>query len=319
VNVAGDDAGSPLSYFAPFRSGARVVPGLEQSRAGEYLTDRLTEEAERFLENNRHKPFFLYLAHYAVHIPLRAKLQFVEKYAGLPHAGPQTNAIYAAMMDSVDESVGRILGKLEQLRLDDRTVVFFTSDNGGLSVKEGPNTPATSNTPLRAGKGYLYEGGIRVPLIVRWPGAVHAGSLSATPVSSVDFLPTILEMAGLRSERPLDGVSVVPLLKGAGPLHRNALFWHYPHYSNQGGKPCGAVRADAFKLIQSYEDGRLELYNLNHDLGETNDLARALPDTAGDLRRQLEIWRELQGAQMMERNPDYTGSGGQTNNRANPQ
>jgi arylsulfatase A len=308
LNVAGDETGSPLSYFAPFRSGARVMPGLEQSRAGEYLTDRLTEEAEKFIEANRDRPFFLYLAHYAVHIPLKAKQQLVEKYRSLPAPGPQTNVIYAAMMESVDESVGRIVRKLEAMRLTERTVIFLTSDNGGLSVKEGPDTPATSNAPLRGGKGYLYEGGIRVPLIVRWPGAVRTGSVAHVPVSSVDFFPTILEMAALKAKGPLDGVSLLPVLKESGALPRDALYWHYPHYSNEGGKPCGAVRQDDLKLIQFYEDGRLELYNLRADIGETNNLAWALPDKARALRTSLEAWRKTQGAQMMEPNPDYEQS-----------
>jgi arylsulfatase A-like enzyme len=307
LNVAGDDAGSPISYFAPFRQGLRVMPGLEVSRPGEYLTDRLTDEAEKFIEANRDKPFFLYLAHYAVHIPLHAKQQLIEKYSGLHPVGPQTNVIYAAMMDSVDESVGRILRKLDALQLSERTVVFFTSDNGGLSVEEGPNTPATSNSPLRAGKGYLYEGGIRVPLIVRWPGVVHPGSTVSTPVSSVDFFPTMLEMAGVNSKRTLDGLSLVPVFNGKGTLQRDSLYWHYPHYSNQGGKPCGAVREGYFKLIQYYENGALELYNLTTDVGEKTNLVGALPERAATLRGKLEAWRKSQDAQMMEPNPEYLG------------
>ncbi len=308
LSVAGDESGSPLTYFAPFRKGGRVIPGLEQSRAGEYLTDRLTEEAEQFIETNRDRPFFLYLSHYAVHIPLAAKERLIEKYRSIPAPGPQTNVIYAAMMESVDESVGRIVRKLEALQLADRTVIFFTSDNGGLSVLEGPNTPATSNAPLRAGKGYLYEGGIRVPLIVRWPGVIPAGAVAHVPVSSVDFFPTIMDMAGVQTKRPVDGVSLVPVLKGMAFLPRTALYWHYPHYSNQGGAPCGAVRENSLKLIQFYEDGRLELYDLQHDLGETNNLALAFPDQAGRMRTRLHTWRKSLGAQMMEPNPDFLPS-----------
>lgn len=306
VNIAGDSSGSPLTYFGPFRRGARVMPGLEASRAGEYLTDRLTEEAEGFIEANRDKPFFLYLAHYAVHIPLTAKQELVKKYEGLPASGPQTNTMYAAMIESVDESVGRILRKLDELNLAERTVVFFTSDNGGLSVTEGPHTPATSNAPLREGKGYLYEGGIRSPLIVRWPGKIRAG-VENVPVSSVDLFPTILALAGIEAERPLDGVSLLPALLESKPLDREALFWHYPHYSNQGGEPCGAIREGDFKLIEFFEDGRLELYNLREDIAEKRDLARANPRKADELRVRLEAWRRSQGAQMMEPNPDYVG------------
>jgi arylsulfatase A-like enzyme len=321
VNVAGDDSGSPLTYFAPFQKGRRVMAGLEQSKPGEYLTDRLTEEAERFIENSRGRPFFLYLAHYAVHIPLEAKQELMEKYRTAPPGGPQTNFIYAAMVESVDQSVGRILRKLEALGLAERTIVIFTSDNGGLSVVEGPNTPSTSNSPLREGKGYVYEGGIRVPLIVRWPGTIRAGQVSHVPVSSVDLFPTLLGAAGLAAEQPqgVDGQDLLPLLEEGRAPGRGALYWHYPHYSNQGGKPSGAVRDGDFKLIQFYEDGRLELYNLANDFGETNDLAAALPEKAGAMRAKLEAWRRTQNAQMLEPNPDYTPAESENRDKTVPQ
>ncbi len=308
VNVGGDSAGSPLAYFAPFRQGPRVMPGLGSSREGEYLTDRLTEEAEKFIETNRDKPFFLYLAHYAVHIPLAAKQDAIRKFMQAPVSGPQTNAIYAAMMQSVDESVGRILTKLDEMNLAERTVVFFTSDNGGLSVQEGPNTPATSNAPLRAGKGYLYEGGIRVPLIVRWPGKIRPGRTEQAPISSVDLFPTILAMAGVPIPQSVDGESLLPVLQNSERLKRDALYWHYPHYSNQGGKPSGAIREGDFKLVEFFEDGRLELFNLQEDLSETRNLAADLPEKADALRAKLEAWRRSQDAQMMLPNPDYVGS-----------
>lgn len=307
VNVAGDSSGGPLTYFAPFRRGARVMPGLESSRENEYLTDRLTEEAEKFIETHRDKPFFLYLAHYAVHIPLAAKPDLVRKYQESRASGPQTNVIYAAMIESVDDSVGRILRKLDELDLAERTLVIFTSDNGGLSVEEGPNTPATSNAPLRDGKGYLYEGGIRVPLIVRWPGKIRAGRTERVPVSSMDLFPTILALAGVPAPQPVDGLSLVPVLTDSDRLNRERLFWHYPHYSNQGGKPSGAIREGAFKLIQFFEDGRLELFNLRDDPGEKRNLAADLPEKAEELRAKLEAWRRSQDAQMMEPNPDYAG------------
>ncbi len=308
LNVGGNAAGSPASYFYPYQNRRGHIPGLEQGMPGEYLTDRLTEEALAFMETNRNRPFFLYLAHYAVHIPLAAKPELVEKYEGQAPAGSsQTNAIYAAMIDSVDQSVGRILARLEDWNLADRTVVIFMSDNGGLSVKEGPHTPATSNAPLRAGKGYLYEGGIREPWIVSWPGVIRPGSVCRTPVSSIDFYPTILALAGLVPERELllDGQSLLPLLRETGPLEREALYWHYPHYSNQGGKPGGAIRTGDFKLIQFYEDGHLELYNLKDDIGEHHDLAAAQPDRARAMASKLDAWRRSTGAQMMLPNPDY--------------
>ncbi|MBI2946255.1 MAG: sulfatase [Verrucomicrobia bacterium] len=307
LNVAGDHTGTPLSYFHPFQRDGRFMPGLERGEAGEYLTDRLTTEAEKFIEQNRDKPFFLYLAHYAVHIPLRAKQELVAKFQQSQPSPSHTNAIYAAMIASVDESVGRLVRKLEELKLTDNTVIIFTTDNGGLSVKEGPNTPATSNAPLRAGKGYLYEGGIRVPLIVRWPGATHAGGVCRTPVSSVDYYPTILEIARVEPAQGqiLDGASLVPLLKQSGEIKRGALFWHYPHYSNQGGKPGGAIREGDFKLVEFYEDGRRELYNLVADIGEQSDLARQSPEKAAALHKKLSDWRRQVNAQMMTSNPDY--------------
>ncbi len=200
-----------------------------------------------------------------MHIPLQARPELLARYARKPSAdSPQANPIYAAMLESLDEGVGRLVRKLGELKLDERTIIIFTSDNGGLSVKEGPNTPATSNLPLRAGKGYLYEGGIRVPLLVAWPGVTRPGSVSSVPVSGQDLFPTIREMAGMPTDSgpAVDGESLVPVLRGSGMLRRDALFWHYPHYSNQGGKPGGAIREGDFKLIEWYEDGRVELYDL---------------------------------------------------------
>src|SRR5262245_45128229 len=259
VNVAGDQAGSPLSYFAPFRNKDRFMPGLEKAPAGEYLTDRLAFEAERFLDGHKDRPFFLYLPHYAVHIPMRAKEDRVKKYPQKQVTGRQSNAVYAAMLESLDEAVGRVVAKREQLKLSDRTIVVFTSDNGGLATLEGPNTPPTINAPLREGKGFLYEGGIRVPLIVKWPGAVKPGSTSDAKAITTDLYPTLLEACGVKPEGQLDGVNLVPLLKGGEAPDRPRLFWHYPHYSNQGGKPGGVVRASDYKLIEFYEDGRREI------------------------------------------------------------
>jgi len=263
-----------------------------------------TDEALKFIEANRDKPFFLYLCHNSVHIPLEATKDLIDKYAAKakPDAG-QNNPVYAGMVECVDQSVGRVMKTLDELGIADRTVLVFTSDNGGLSVKEGPNTPATSNAPFRAGKGHVYEGGIRVPLIVRWPAAVKPASTCSAPVSSQDFYPTFLDVAGVQGDpkHVVDGESIVPLLKGTGGLRRDALYWHYPHYSNQGGMPGGAVRAGDWKLIELYEDGKLELYNLKDDQGETADLAGKLPGKAAELGKKLDDWRKAVGAQMPEK------------------
>jgi arylsulfatase A len=304
VNVAGDAAGSPRSYFAPYKGrDGRFIPGLERAAEGEYLTDRLTAEAEQFIDANRDKPFFLYLAHYAVHIPLKAKEELIRKYKpGRP--GEQGNPIYAAMIESLDDGVRRILKKLDDCKLAERTIVVFTSDNGGLNVREGPNTPATSNAPLRQGKGYLYEGGIREPLLVHWPNVVRRRSTCAVPVCGIDLFPTILEACGVKSEARVDGVSLVALLKG-GEVKRDALYWHYPHYSNQGGKPGAAIRAGDYKLIEFYEDGRLELYDLKNDVSESHNLVMDKPMKARELSAKLGAWRKEVGAKMMKPNPDY--------------
>ena len=303
VNVGGWTAGSPRSYFSPYMN-----PKLPDGPEGEYLTDRLTDEAINFIEQNKDRRFFLYLPHYAVHIPLGAKEAMIEKYRKLADpANPQHNPIYAAMIQSLDEGVGRILKKLDELKLSGETLVIFTSDNGGLSVKEGANTPATSNAPLRAGKGYLYEGGIREPLIVRWPGVVQPGRLSHERVISTDYFPTILQACGVNvdSGRVLDGVSLLPLLQGTGPIPPRDLFWHYPHYANQGGHPGGVVRSGDWKLIEFYEDNHLELYNVKDDIGEMTNRAAAKPDLANELRQKLHAWRESVGAQMTTPNPNY--------------
>jgi len=303
-DVLAGTANGTRSYFFP--DWGKGVP--LDGRAGDYLTDRLTDEALRFIEANRDKPFFLNFCHYAVHIPLMARQEVIERYRAkaTPDAA-QNNPIYAAMVQSVDESAGRILRKLDELGITERTVVVFTSDNGGLSVREGPNTPATSNAPLRAGKGYLYEGGIREPWLVRWPGVAKAGTTCSVPVTSVDVFPTLLEMAGLpRDLRPeLDGESIVPLLRGTGGLRRDAIYWHYPHYSNQGGSPGGAIRQGDHKLIEFYDDGHLELYDLKNDLSETTNLAARMSERAADLRSKLDAWRRAVGAQMPARNPDF--------------
>ncbi|MFM8393047.1 MAG: sulfatase [Acidobacteriota bacterium] len=316
LNIAGDHTGTPLSYFAPFQRDGRTMPGLENAAAGEYLPDRLTTEAERFIERHREKPFFLYFPHYSVHIPMKARAELVAKYRALPQpAHGQRNPVYAAMIESMDESLGRLTRKLDQLGLSEKTVIIFTSDNGGLSVREGPDTPPTDNAPLRAGKGYLYEGGIRVPLIITWPGMIKAGRVDRTPVTSMDLFATLVELGGLRNRTGLDGVSLRPLLTGQRRRRTPDLFWHYPHYSNQSvnagdvNQPGAAIREGDYKLIEFYQDGRVELYDLRRDPGERHDLARKRPALAARMRRQLAAWRRSVGAQMMNPNPDYRSGG----------
>lgn len=302
-NIAGSYSGMPRSFFWPEWRGNPPITGRFE---GEYLPDRMSDEAVKFIEGHKDKPFFLYLAHYSVHIPIEAKEELIRKY-NFKKKGKQNNPIYAAMVESIDQSVGKVMGKLKELGIDDNTAVFFMSDNGGLAVEEGRHTPATTNAPLRAGKGYLYEGGIREPWIVKWPGMVKPGSVCTEPVSSVDFFPTICEMAGsgMKSYRDIDGVSIVPLLKQAGGLDREAIYWHYPHFSNQGGKPGGAVRKGDFKLIERYEDGALELFNLREDISEMNNIAQERPDKVNELHSLLIEWRKSVNANMPRPNPNY--------------
>jgi len=307
-NVGGDHSGTPLSYFAPFVRNGRAMPGLESAAEGEYLTDRLAAEAEKFIDQHHQRPFFLYLPHYAVHTPLRAKEDAVARFpAASPFRGQQNNPLYAAMLESLDDGVGRVLARLRQHGLSERTIVIFTSDNGGLATVEGPNTPATSNAPLREGKGYLYEGGIRVPLIMSWPGKWRNAATSDTLASSVDFWPTLLSACGIKSPSAVDGVSLLPTLEtsASNQVDRDTLYWHYPHYANQGGRPGGAIRAGEYKLIEFFEQGRHELFHVAKDGGESRNLAADQPDRVKELAARLVAWREQVGAQMPTPNPDY--------------
>lgn len=315
LNIGGCGKGHPPSYFSPYG-----IPNLKDGPPGESLNERLTDEALKFLEQTKDKPFFLYFSHYAVHTPLQARPAMISKYkakaATLKSDGPeflpdssrnvrqiQNHAVYGAMVEDMDASVGRVLSKLDELGLATNTIVIFTSDNGGLSTAEGS---PTSNLPLRTGKGWGYEGGVREPLIIRWPGVTPAGSVSRTQTISMDFYPTILQMLGMspRPKQHVDGQSIVVALKG-GLLPERPLFWHYPHYSNQGGSPHGAVRLGDYKLIEWYEDMKVELFDLQADLGERHDLARKLPDKANELRVLLHDWRQHVNAQMPTENPAY--------------
>src|SRR5262245_50953947 len=299
LNIAGTAAPSPRSYFAPYS-----IATLPEGPDGEYLTDRLANEATLFIEANKDKPFFLYCPHFAVHLPIQAKAASIEKYrAKLKPGLKHTNPTYAAMLESLDEAVGRIRQKLDELKLADKTVIVFTSDNDG-------HIPTTSNQPLRYGKASCYEGGTRVPLIVRWSGAVKPGTTCDVPVISPDLYPTIVSMAELSDvsvHRP-DGISLVPLLRQTGRLDRDALYWHYPHYQlyQQGGTtPYGAVRAGDWKFIEVYDDRPSELDNLADDLVEQKNLVATMPDKAAELRARLHSWRTEVGAQMPHKNPAY--------------
>lgn len=284
------------------------------------FTDRIADDAVKFIEANKDKPFFAYLPFNAVHIPIGARSELMAKYTakknsappeafGTEHGGKvqlvQNNVAYAAMTEQLDAAIGRVLAALDRTGIADRTIVIFTSDNGGLSTAQGF---VTSNLPLRGGKGWLYEGGVREPLIIYAPGVTKAGSVCDQPAISTDFYPTILELAGLplMPQQHVDGVSLLPLLKG-GELARGPLFWHYPHYSDQGGLPGGAVRDGDWKLIEWYENNSIELYNLRDDLGESNNLAAKNPVEAQALLLKLHDWRTSVGGKMPTPNPTPEG------------
>ena len=287
------------SYFP---GTANTKPSDGEGGKGEY---ELTTQAEKFIETNKDKPFFLYLAHNNPHVPLAAKPAWIEKHAGA------FNPTYAAMIATLDDCVGRVLAKLDALGLAERTIVVFTSDNGGLHVPEGPHTPATHNTPFRAGKGYCYEGGLRIPLIVRWPGTVKAGAVVDAPVVSTDWTPTLLTAAGVPVPEKLDGANLASLLRGEA-LAERPLFWHQPHYTNQGGRPAGAVRLGDWKLIEHYEDGRCELFNLAQDASEATDVSAKEAGRVADLRGKLEKWRRDVAAQENTANPKFNAKPWQT-------
>ncbi len=301
INIGGGEIGQPPTYFDPYYLNERrpSIPALPARREGEYLTDRESDELVGFLKEHRNKPFFIHMCHYAVHTPLQAKKELIAKYERKEKTN-QTNAVYAAMIESMDEAVGRLMAVLEELRLTDRTVIIFTSDNGGLQDY------ATDNAPLRAGKGYPYEGGIRVPLIVRWPGVVQAGMECDVPVTSVDFFPTLCEIAGLElpSDRAIDGISLIPLLRQDGPLRREAVFWHFPHYRGNI-VPYSIIRKGEWKLIKRYEGQPFELFLITEDPGEEFELSKLMPGKVKELDADLVAWLEDTGAKLPRKNPDY--------------
>jgi len=305
VNIGGHSKGAPGSYFHPYEKVTETTdwtvrnlpPGGEP---GDYLTDRLTDEALELLRSEPQAPFFLNFSYYAVHTPIEGKPELVEKFKGKRVRGPeprQSNATYAAMIQSVDESVGRILAELDDLGIADNTIIVLTSDNGGVHTHG-----ITTNNPLRKGKGHLYEGGIREPLIVRWPGRTRPGSLSKEPITGADLYPTLLSVAGLQGDAQhnadVDGRNLVPLLLDPLSELERDLFWHYPHYHTPTRPPAGAIRSGGFKLIEFFEDGRLELYDLSRDIGETTNLAAEEPELVAALRERLAAWRTQVAAQM---------------------
>ncbi len=331
VNIGGCNWGHPKNgYYSPYG-----IETLADGLAGEYLTDRLTDEAISLIRH-RHvqkdqRPFFLYLSHYAVHTPIQALEPLVDKYIakarkmGLDTVNAlqeggffpvhhkkgyriirrtiQSDVHYAAMVENLDANIGRVLQTLEAVGDLGDTIIIFTSDNGGLATAEGS---PTCNAPLAEGKGWMYEGGLREPLIVKWPGVTRAGTRCDVPVTSPDFYPTLLDMAQLplREDQHVDGVSWAPLLRGASGLARDAIYWHFPHYGNQGSTPGAAVRMGSYKLIEFYEEGRLELYDLREDLGEQNNLASRFPDITVKLHQRLEAWRKAVAAQLPAEPPD---------------
>jgi arylsulfatase A-like enzyme len=295
VNVGGHHRGQPPSYHAPYK-----IPTLKEGPDGEFLTDREAAEAVKFIEANRAKPFFIYLPHYAVHTPIQSKKEVADRYAAKLEKAPglaQRNASYAALVESVDDAVGTIRAALKRNGLAEDTIIVMTGDNGGL-------LPITDNAPLRAGKGSAYEGGVRVPFIVTWPGKIAPKVVTETPAITVDIYPTVLELAGVsRKDSLVDGVSLAPLLtKGVKP-DRDTVFWHYPHYHPGGATPYSAIRSGDWRLVHFYEDGRDELYDLGSDVGEKVELSAKQPEVAKRLRDRLDAWLKSVDAQFPTPNP----------------
>jgi len=305
VNIGGTDRGSPPSYFSPYG-----IATLSDGPKGEFLTDRLTSEAINFMEQNKEKPFFIYLPHYAVHTPIQAKPEVVAKYQKKAPSRGHSDPVYAALVESVDDSVGRLRAALEKLALRENTLFIFTSDNGGLSHlvnAKGWSRGPTDNSPARLGKGSAYDGGVRVPFIAVWPEVIPQGEKCDVPVISYDVLPTVLAaVSGTEvKSQGIDGESLMPLLTQKDLIKRGAIYWHYPHYHPGSATPYSATREGDWKLIEFYEDSRVELYNLRRDPGETQNMAEVDGDVTERLLKQLHQWRADVGAQEPEGNPDF--------------
>lgn len=324
INKGGWTRGGPYGgdqYFSPYGN-----PMLEDGPKGEHLPDRLANETVKFMTENKDQPFFAFLSFYSVHTPIMTRADLKEKYeAKRDRMGlkaewgtedsvwpqgemavrlTQSNPVYAGMVEAMDQAVGKVLDGLNELGLDDNTIVIFTSDNGGLSTS-GSRWMPTSSMPLRAGKGWLYEGGIRVPTMVRWPGVVKSGSECSEPIVSTDFYPTLLEVAGLpmRPQQHCDGSSLAPLLRGES-FNRDAIYFHYPHFGNQGGFPGSVIREGSWKLIER-SDGGLELYDLSNDIGEQNDLSGVETERAAAMQAKLDNWQAKLEVVHPTMNPNY--------------
>ncbi len=274
---------------------ANTRPSATEGGKGEY---DLTAAAMRFMETNRDRPFFVYLAHNTPHIPYDAQRPRIERNA------KAFEPVYAAVIETLDDTVGRLLAKLDELKLTGQTIVIFTSDNGGLHVPEGPHPRVTHNTPYRAGKSFVYEGGLRIPLIVRWPGHVPAGRVTDQPVINTDWVPTLLDLVGQPAPAGLDGVSFAPFLTGHGPAPTRPFFWHFPHYSNQGNRPSGAMRDGPWMMIEFFDADQAELFDLRKDVRELHDLAARWPDRVVRMRKALAAWRQSVQAQGNTPNPN---------------
>ncbi len=316
LNFGGHHKGSPPGgYYSPYKN-----PKLTDGPEGEYLTDRLTNESIKFIKENQDNPFFLYLAFYTVHTPIQASLKHIEKYktkreglnlTDVPHKKEgegwtkllQENAAFASMVAAMDENVGRVIQTLKEQGLDENTWVIFTSDNGGLSTLYRKNAP-TSNGPLRAGKGWCYEGGIRVPLIISGPEVIEPGRVVEQPAISMDYFTTILNIAEIDHEQN-DGENLLPILTEGKQINRDELFWHYPHYHGSAWKPGSALRKGDWKLVVHYEDNRIELFNLADDPGETTNLAGQNPVEVAELKKILETKLAESNAKFPIENPDY--------------
>ncbi|WP_281614753.1 sulfatase [Flammeovirga sp. SubArs3] len=329
VNIAGHNGGQPGSYFFPYQHPQHKwsnVPGLEDGLPGEYLTDRLTDEAIKVIKEDRTQPFFLNLWYYTVHTPIEGKKEKEEKYRvkakekGIQKHSDgekifnsyqrkqQNNPTYSAMVESMDENIGRLLKTLKEEGLAENTIIIFTSDNGGLSTSSSANAP-TSNLPLKAGKGWVYEGGIREPLLIHWPKKIKEGKICEEPVISTDFYPTILDMIGSdqQIEQHLDGISLKPLLKNnKSKLDREAIYFHYPHYHHINSMgPAGAIRMGDYKLVERFEDMSYELFDLKNDIGETKNISKEHPELTAKMKQKLHEWREKTGAIMPTKNNNY--------------
>ena len=311
INIAGAWNGLPKSFFYPFFNKGEKPELQNSSKEGDYLTDVLTDKAIEYIKTQKDSAFFLSLNYYSPHVPIEAKPELVEKYkikrGADTSASTMPNIHYAAMVEAIDQNVGRILTQLKELGIDQNTLVLFTSDNGGLSVREVPafakHTPPTDNGTLREGKGYVYEGGIREPLIVRWPQVIKNAKVDSTPVIGQDFYNTFMEVVN-NKEKTMDGVSLLPVFKGDS-ISSRGLLWHLPHYSPQGGKPATAYREGDWKIIYFYEDDRYELYNLKKDISESNNLAEKSADKLGELKQKMNTMLERMNAQFPEPNPNY--------------